>query len=229
MVVKILQQNICYKNPDIEELMTALLKQNPDVMLLSEFSPFKHRKSITERLKKFDYEIVMPKEYDSHKDNGRNKCVCMMAIKSTRNIQFELVERKEITLTLRYISGVLKFDDGSLLNIFFTHAPLGNRVEYKAEIIFSAYRFLQEYKDKNAFIAGDFNIALDGSTTMEKPFKVLYNETIDTHEGKEPTWEKKRLDYALASPVRGCTFVTVPLETNSDHKALLTEIKFNEL
>lgn len=50
--MKILQQNICWKNDNLVDMMNVLLKEEPDILLFSEFAPQKHRKPITEYLKK---------------------------------------------------------------------------------------------------------------------------------------------------------------------------------
>lgn len=231
--MKILQQNICWNNDNVVDMMNVLLKEEPDILLFSEFAPQKHRKTITEYLNKADYKIVMPEAWNSCKLSNQcwYTCVCMMAVNNHCgcNIQFEPIKREEIALNLRYIAGTLKFGDMQPLHIFFIHAPQTikvntARMENKAEMIFSAYRFLKEHANTNIFIGGDFNIAMDGTTTMENLFKVLYREMIDTDTKKTSTWKNKRLDYALVSSDLKNTVKTTTIETSSDHKALLTEI-----
>ena len=231
--MKILQQNICRNNDNEVDMINVLLKEEPDILLFSEFDPQKHKKSITEHLNKADYKIVMPEAWNTCKlfSQRQYTCVCMMAVKNQCgcDIQFEPIKIEEIALNLRYIAGILKFGDMQPLNIFFIHAPQTSgvnmaRIENKAEMIFSAYCFLKEHANTNIFIGGDFNIAMDGTTTMENLFKVLYREMIDTDTKKAPTWKNKRMDYALVSSNLKSTVKTTTIKTSSDHKALLTEI-----
>lgn len=227
MNIKILQQNICKDNKQVKELMDVLIIEEPQVFLFSEFGYSKHKKNIVERLENKKYEVIMPYEYKMNRDKNK-PCACMMAVKE--GIKFIPRNREYITLNLRYIEGELDFGNGIVIDILFIYAPqtfLGfkERVEQKAEMLFATYCFWNEYKDKNAFIGGDFNTEINGTTRCENIFKATYSNANDT-DTHEPTWKDKCLDYALVSnSLVGYGCKTTRLKTTSDHIALLTEVE----
>lgn len=240
MNIKILQQNICKNNKQVDEMMDALLEKEPQILLFSEFCYSKHEKNIVNRLKENNYQIIMPIKYCASCDKDK-LCVCMMAIKN--GITFVPNNRKEISLNLRYIEGKINFGNNKSVEILYVHAPqtwIGSkspfskkeveyyqdRVEEKAEILFASYCFWNEKKDRNVFIGGDFNTEIDGGNTRgENIFKSLYYDTYDTDIHK-PTWKGKCYDYALVSEsIKICGCKTSRLKTTSDHIALLTEIE----
>ncbi len=239
MSITILQQNISQYNNRVRELINVLLNisKKPQILLFSEFCYSKHENEIIKRLEEEKYTIVMPLEYNVYRDKD-NPCSCMMALKD--GISFKSRKRNGISLSGRYIEGELEFENKISMEILFMYAPqtyicdkkllrkdiiyFQDRVEQKAEMLFATYCFWNEYKDKNAFIGGDFNTEINGTTRCENIFKATYNDANDT-DIHEPTWKDKCIDYALVSDSLnnyGCK--TTRLKLTSDHIALLTEI-----
>lgn len=254
MEVKILQNNIEGYNKEKdkckEELMDKLLEHTPQVLLLSEFCYAKHEENIIKRLEDIGYEIILPMSFeDKHKKIKNLDSVCMMAIKK-EDFEFYKREREGITLNLRYIEGTLHHKKSEKdIELFFVYVPqtylpgpeklslpesrkeyynkikyYQERAEYKAEMLFETFRFCQEKRDKLAFIGGDFNTAMNGSTSLEKIFERIYKDCVDTDFDKDkPTWRDKRIDYALVSKdLEICNCRTTHLSTISDHSALVT-------
>ncbi|MCM1058057.1 MAG: endonuclease/exonuclease/phosphatase family protein [Firmicutes bacterium] len=254
--LRILQQNLDSENENIEELMDTLLDKNPQVLLFSEFCyKYKrkdkisklHKHEIIDRLRELGYDFYLPCECGDLED-PENKYwggeICIMAVK--KGIEFQQRERKNIDLSGRYIEGKLTFEKKISIEILFVHVPQTfpdpeksneynrSREKKKENMLDEICHFWNEYKNKEVFIAGDFNTEINGSTSCEDIFKPLYDAANDTTR-HEKTWRPKPdldyikcLDYALVSkPLYRCGCKTTLLETTSDHKALLTEIKID--
>ena len=249
--LRILQQNINWWNENVEELVDTLLGKKPHVMLFSEFCystyytpndgrnvcEVNHKDKIVKRLREEGYDFYWP---DSCKDPERpeylKKCrhglICTMAIK--KGINFQQIAREDIDLNARYIAGKLTLKGCEPIELLFLHAPQtcnNNREKEKENMLEQAICFWNENKDKKTFIGGDFNTDINGNTSCVDIFERLYNAAEDTIKDSfkhEPTWGDKRLDYALVSEsLYKCGCETILIETTSDHKALLTEIKID--
>lgn len=238
-LLSIMQQNINRNNTDITQMMDMIMSYQPHLIFFSEFCEKTHRKTIIEHINS-EYSIVYPKSYNEKKDNAAQ--ICILAIKKDIGLKFISRPRNGITTSLRYVEGILKLSDSKSINLFLTHIPqtyvpkeerfryedvlyYQERVEYKAELLFAEYCFLNEHFNENLFIGGDMNTEINGNTRLETVFSEVYNNLIDTDMEKEkPTWKGKRLDYALVSnSVKKCT--TCRINTTSDHVGLLSEIE----
>jgi len=267
MVLKIYQQNMCgysisgnKTSGELNErecnalngLMKIVKEETPNVIFLSEVSHNLYKKIISEEVFT-GYEIKQPSGGIDEDDTT----ACLVILKKEH--QYECKERNSIFLNKRYIEGTLKINYSFELECFFAYVPqcdicvkedillkpqvrkkviyYQDRVEQKAEMLFGAYLFWLENKDKNVFIGGDLNTDLgDEEARCKSIFEQLYNEMEDTLSDKVEnikTWKKemfdkeKCLDYALVSKSVNCTTMYIKREvTGSDHKGLLSTIIF---
>lgn len=248
MDLRIAQQNICSKNDEIVELIDALLYENkkeecnePHILYFSEFCYNKHSQNIVKRLEENDYQIFYPLAFDI-KRHLNFSGICILAVKKDGYIDsFKQRERKDIALNLRYIEGRLELSNGECIEMFFTYVPqtyvpeksfsksevnyYQDRVDKKANMLFNAYSFWQEYKNSQAFLGGDINIDIDNFAYYRLGwlFKKIYDETFDSEPKHQPTWGTRRLDYALVTKSLDDS-KTLIINTTSDHKALMTSI-----
>ena len=96
-------------------------------------------------------------------------------------------------------------------------------LEEKAKMLIAARDFCKENSQKAAFLGGDLNTALNGTTSMEPLLELLYEDFVDSDLDRDkPTWKNKRLDYALVSKALKDLCRTTHLPTISDHCALVT-------
>lgn len=238
-LLRIIQQNIDRSNTNINKMISTILSYQPHLIFFSEFNEKIHRKTIVERINS-EYIIIYPKSYNEKMDKSSQ--ICILAIKKNVGLKFIPQSRNGITTRLRYIEGILKLSDSKSINLFLTHIPqtyvpkkekfsysdvcyYQERVEYKAELLFAEYCFLNEHFNENLFIGGDMNTEINGNTRLETIFNEVYTKLIDSDiEKNKPTWKDKRLDYALVSnSVKKCT--TARINTTSDHICLLSEIE----
>lgn len=151
--------------------------------------------------------------------------------KNNIGLKFISQSRNGITTSLRYIEGIMKLPNSKSINLFLTHIPqtyvpekeefryrdvlyYQERVEYKAELLFAEYCFLNEHFNEDLFIGGDMNTEINGNTRLETVFNKIYNKLIDTDiEKNNPTWKDKRLDYALfSSSVKNARHIELKLK-----------------
>lgn len=215
--MKILQQNIDQYNPDVAGLSQTLLTQGADVIFLSEYMDCRHH-GLWAALEENGYAIHRPKPQE--RSSWRNWLICIAAVKA--GCTFTPRERSGLLLTYRYLEGSLT-KAGQQVELFFLHAPLGNRPDYKRGMLTAAGSFLHENREKQAWAGGDFNTELRGNSTLFEPLmRQVYRSGVDTT-CHQPTWRDKCLDYALvSSPLTGSR--TSLISTSSDHAALVTEI-----
>ncbi|MDE5995157.1 MAG: endonuclease/exonuclease/phosphatase family protein [Oscillospiraceae bacterium] len=249
MEVRIIQQNMNSRNENTPEYVAEIMKQlhelKPTILLLSEFCYKDHQETIVKKLEDNGYKIFYPNMYDKV-EHKKFYTVCILAIKADnkenkeeiifiqdRNGREELAEND-----FRYITGTLKIKGQEKemdIKMYFTHVPFSkniSRMAYKAEMLFAAYCFFIENSDEYTFLGGDFNSDINGDTSLLPIFKKLYNAASDTDKDKDkPTWENKRLDYALVSKTlkscNSCNCETKHLKTKSDHRALITTFKLD--
>lgn len=215
--MKILQQNINQYNPNVPGLTRTLLAQEADVIFLSEYMDCLHHELWTS-LEENGYTIHRPRPQE--RSNWRNWLICIAAVKG--GCTFTPRERSGPLLAYRYLEGSFTNGDRQM-ELFFLHAPLGNRPDYKRGMLSAAGSFLHENREKQAWAGGDFNTELRGGSTLLEPLmRQVYHSGVDTT-SHQPTWRDKCLDYALvSSPLVGSR--TSLISTSSDHAALVTEI-----
>ncbi len=235
MELVIVQQNVCGRNlfegkwsiSDYEDLIKRIKEKNPDIIFLTEFY-YQQMYNVTHKLFG-DYEFIEPVLMTANdKNNNKLYASCVLAIKRNKvavDKQFKLTNM----LNFRYICVDLNIDDTEILKTLFMYVPQTcNSPEIrKKSMLESACDYVSSNPDAYLFVGGDMNSDIDGeTTTCIDEFKQIYKKMIDTDYKKHPTWNGKRLDYALISKTleRDYHYNTKPIKTTSDHLGLRTEI-----
>ncbi|WP_313758365.1 endonuclease/exonuclease/phosphatase family protein [Tissierella sp.] len=242
--MKLIQQNINFENQNILPIIEIINKKEPEVIFFQEYKQSLH--SEIEKLKD-KYKFYYPKGYE---DKHSEFMLCLLAVK--KGVKFEARKREGISLYLRYIEGKIIINNFEL-EIFLIHVPqtsyntqknrwlskdieyYQDRVEYKGECLFEAYRFSEEYKMRNAFIGGDFNVDIrknenglyKKNTRFQAMFKSLYDNGFYDVSDDSPTWKEYKYDYALVTESLQKNSKSQIIETTSDHKMIITEIIYS--
>lgn len=230
----IIQQNACGRDvcngtrslQDHKRLIERLKLENTDVLFLSEFCYANMFATTKEALN--DYEFVKPLALSTRDEHNENlSASCILAIKHSAVLTYTQTELANM-LALRYICANLRFTQGATVNFLLTYMPQTygtspDRIKWKAKMFCSASQYVERNCALPLFVGGDMNSDIDGRTTScISDFEKLYSSLTDTDREKKPTWNGKRLDYALVSyPLRGAA-ETEQFTTNSDHAALKT-------
>lgn len=238
MTIKFIQQNVCGKDygsekwnrKDFELLLDTIKEREADVLLLTEFF---YKEMVVLLKEKFsDYTIVLPKKFtDEDKDNYNINSACALLYKKGDVEIDSNLHSIDNMLDLRYICCDLKYQQKRIMKVLALYIPQtfnNNRMKTKKEMLISAKKYVFNNLDSPIFVVGDMNSDVDYETTScISEFKNLYSILLDSDLKKEPTWNGKRLDYALISKDRGISAETYPFSTNSDHCGLETILTLN--
>lgn len=239
----IMQQNLNYYNKDMAPLSSIIREKQPTIIFFQEVNHANHLKLI-ESL--HDYNLYYPIDYVENKDY--QKMLCLLAVK--KDCQFEQRRNEQVSPYLRYIEGKITSKDLTL-ELLLMHVPQAaykseqkiwssanvqyyqDRVEYKADCLFAAHLFIEQYRDEHLFLGGDFNVDIRKDRKgrykfngrLQKMFEIIYHSLYDTA-SNEPTYKSKKFDYALVSSSISASKSEL-IETTSDHKMIISEIKSN--
>lgn len=234
MKLVIIQQNVCGRNiyegiwgtKDYEELIKEIKGKNPDVIFLTEFC-YKKMFDITQKILD-EYEFIKPISLLEDDENKEELyAACVLAVKRNKVKISNQYELKNM-LDFRYICVDLNIENGKTIKALLMYVPQTyntskNRIEQKRKMLISANGYVTNNSNAILFIGGDMNSDIDGkTTTCINEFEELYEKMLDTDCKKEPTWNGKRLDYALTSNLMENAVKTIPFETKSDHIGLRT-------
>lgn len=236
MTIKFIQQNVCGKDygsekwnrKDLDLLLDIIKEREADVLFLTEFF---YKEMIVPLKEKFsDYTIVLPKKFtDEDKDNYNINSACILLFKKGDVEVDSNLYSLDNMLDLRYICCDLKYQQKPIMKVLALYIPQtfnNNRMKTKKEMLISAKKYVFNNLDSSVFVVGDMNSDVDYETTScIDEFKNLYNILLDSDLKKEPTWNGKRLDYALISKDGGISAETHHFNTNSDHCGLETILK----
>lgn len=235
MDIKIIQQNVCgqklhkgeWGEYNLEILIDNVNQRAPDILLLSEFC-YKDMINIVNKYFS-DYEFIVPKKLsEKNRNSGSLFACCFMAYKKEKFTFKPVSEEITDVFPFRYICGNFLCNGADLFKILLIYIPQTyntflDRVEDKRKMLKDIKKFVKININESVFIGGDMNSDIDNnSTSCIEEFTELYNLLIDTDIYKNPTWRKKRLDYALISKNENISAETYSFETNSDHKGLET-------